>query len=255
MARVVPGVAGTFRGKVGGIVFSKALGGVETARQYQPNVANPNSPAQQTNRIIQASAARLSAGLKVQGVFANYFKVQRAPYRSAYTSVIGEIRTYVTETEVLPSGTVVASAAQLAVAPVVYTNGRLSRPIITDVNGATINVGNVTGEIVVNFNWNTNKVSPYDMDSDDLYLLTINTRKGVVSVVNTNQTRSEGSVDYTYIPSMAFDIGETLLVVPFFASADLTYTSPGLTLAYGIVDDTASAMGVNSFGDTYSLFG
>lgn len=59
MGKIV-GIAGTIRGKVGTIVYSKGEKGVSYARQYQPQVVNPKTVGQQDQRAKMNLVGRMS---------------------------------------------------------------------------------------------------------------------------------------------------------------------------------------------------
>lgn len=56
----IAGLSGTLSGKVGTMVFSKGEGGVSYAKSYQPQVANPRTPAQLMQRAKMNLAGRIS---------------------------------------------------------------------------------------------------------------------------------------------------------------------------------------------------
>lgn len=62
MAKVTKKVLGAARGKVADVVFAKWMG-IDTARSYQPFVANPRTAAQQEQRGIIAKLSELGKGL------------------------------------------------------------------------------------------------------------------------------------------------------------------------------------------------
>lgn len=59
MAKFI-GVIGAVRGKVGTMVFTKGENGVSYGKAYQPNVANPRTPAQLAQRAKANLAGRIS---------------------------------------------------------------------------------------------------------------------------------------------------------------------------------------------------
>lgn len=59
MAKIA-GISGTIRGKIGMNVYSKGENGVSYARQYQPQVYNPKSMAQQDQRAKMNLVGRMS---------------------------------------------------------------------------------------------------------------------------------------------------------------------------------------------------
>lgn len=59
MAKFI-GVIGAVRGKVGTMVFAKGENGISYGKAYQPNVANPRTPAQLSQRAKANLAGRIS---------------------------------------------------------------------------------------------------------------------------------------------------------------------------------------------------
>lgn len=56
----IAGLSGTLSGKIGTMVFTKGEGGVSYAKSYQPQVANPRTPAQLKQRAKMNLAGRIS---------------------------------------------------------------------------------------------------------------------------------------------------------------------------------------------------
>lgn len=56
----IAGISGTIRGKIGMAVYSKGENGVSYARQYQPQVYNPKTTAQQDQRAKMNLVGRMS---------------------------------------------------------------------------------------------------------------------------------------------------------------------------------------------------
>lgn len=56
----IAGLSGTLSGKIGTMVFSKGEGGMTYAKSYQPQVANPRTPAQLVQRAKMNLAGRIS---------------------------------------------------------------------------------------------------------------------------------------------------------------------------------------------------
>lgn len=86
----IAGISGTLIGKIGTMVFSKGEGSVSYAKSYQPQVANPRTPAQLVQRAKMNLAGRIS-GLVPNRILA-LGEVSRRRNRSAFNkSLLGLI--------------------------------------------------------------------------------------------------------------------------------------------------------------------
>lgn len=164
------------------------------ATEYQPNVANPQSEGQMYRRILLGTSTRLVSSLN-QVPFMKELYTQRVGNKSYFNwQVQNLLRATGIETVPVQEGGIadtgqVASASDIAIAEVRWTQGQLSfrQPTYTSVS---FNANTVLFEDV-SFD---EALGPFDTENDLLVGWAINLQSGVCKTVNTERLRGDFDV-------------------------------------------------------------
>lgn len=126
----IAGLSGTLSGKIGTMVFTKGEGGVSYAKSYQPQVANPRTPAQLVQRAKMNLTGRISE--LVPNRIIALGEVSRRRNRSAFNKSLLDLITVDTSE---PN----AYVAQIDPANIVFAKG-------AEVSHATVGTPNITSK-------------------------------------------------------------------------------------------------------------
>lgn len=132
MGKIV-GIAGTIRGKVGTVVFSKGEKGVSYARQYQPQVANPKTVGQEDQRAKMNLVGRMSQ-VTPKGLLVGMNGVNNRQRRSDFNRHLMDVATI---DRSAPDSVV----AKIAPEDVIFSRGSIG--VAATAGAATINPSSV----------------------------------------------------------------------------------------------------------------
>lgn len=234
---VVHSILGYINGKAQNTVFAQQKGQT-TLRAYQPNVSNPSTEKQVSNRDVLAWILILANFLNFP-VLVPFLtpKKRKQSAINSFTSQLGRIITAIaTDEAIIRSEVIAGSLSSLSSSNLMVSNGSKS---INLTRYTDVNVPSTTGTTaeIDAWTWQTANLSPRDLASDDLRVVAMNISFPTTPSVTTNVgVRNVGnSTSEITLPTRgATDI---ILVFAFFGNNADNETSKGMV--YGrIVGNT-----------------
>lgn len=227
---VIHSVLGFMKGKVQNVIIAQQKGQT-TMRAYQPNVANPDTEKQRSNRDVLAYVLLLANYLNFL-VLVPYLtpKFRKQSPINAFVAQLGKIITAIADAEgVIRSEVITDYLASIAQSNLMISNGPKSINL-TYYGGITIQSATTTTAEIDSWTWIGENLSPKDLSTDVFTVVTINlTQPSLPIVTTTTRTREDGSatVDISLPTRTATDI---ILVFGFFKNPNDSYTSKGMVL-------------------------
>lgn len=216
MGKIEQGILGGVSGRVGSVVGA-SWKGVPTIRVYQPNVSNPRTAAQTTQRTAFSGITKIASSLLTPLIksFWDRFAVKQ----SGYNAFIAANK--------LESG-----GFQNDVSKIVFSKGKLSATKVF--TGAASPAGYV-------FDQSEAPVTRYDLSTDEFYGILYNVTKQEYFCARLTDSSGEvpatrGSVDdscilYTAVPSTWEPESDVVKGAGVFRRADGSYVSECVGLA------------------------
>lgn len=226
MARFVS-VLGFLDGKLQNTVTA-TVKGQSTIRAYQPNVSNPATEKQVSNRDVMTYITNLANFLNF-AVLVPYLTPKsrvQSPINS-FNSQLGRIITLIAdELQIMRADVITNQLSELAASNLMIANGSLS---LIQNGAAQITAGTTTSTSCdISFPTQTANYSRNDLPTDQGFIVAVNvTAPKSPAVTNTNSPRSNGGITGTCtLP--AREATDIILLFAFYKSTASNNTSKGM---------------------------
>lgn len=234
---ILTGITGNYSGKAGGVTF-RIRKGKTIATQYQPNVANPKTPAQQDARAAMRQSTLIMKGLAEYLSTYCRFGLTNETYTNRfskqYIDMVNKKAVEENETrEVIMASSSFMSAAAVN-APLV-TAGTLSIPL------TTASLASVGGVATVTATWST-VTSGDDADNDNLVATVVNVSTGQVKQFATKvlATRDDGTVTMSVTRPEAGALDVSFVYLSFRSSTSLTNFNSNSKIVAAVYGDVVT---------------
>lgn len=233
---VVHSILGYINGKAQNTVFAQQKGQT-TLRAYQPNVSNPSTEKQRSNRDVLAWILILANYLNFP-VLVPFLtpKKRKQSAINSFTSQLGKIITAIaSENSVIRYEVISTYLGEFYTSNLSVSNGPKSINL-TDYTTVSVTTAQSTTAETDGWTWTTTNLSPKDQSTDNLRFVAVNiSTPKEPAITNTTRTRADGTatVEFTLPTRAASDV---ILVFAFFGNDNDGETSKGLV--YGKIVGT-----------------